>query len=260
MDSVNRTLYIPLYGKAVVSRKEIIIHDPKAENICDSCGLNLSGSAGSKWLAYFMAMRAAVYDEWVREKLHMLNNPIVIHIGCGLDSRVERVGGSYMWYDVDFPEVIEERKKFYTETEFYHMLGANAAADDWIKQLPDAENAAVVMEGVCMYLETGDIIRLFERLKGKFPQVALLADFYTSFGVKASKYKNPVNQVGVTTLYGIDDPHCLESDTGLAFKTEHNMTPEKMTEQLGGAEKIFFKTMFAGKTAKKIYRMYEYGG
>lgn len=260
MDSVNRTLYIPLYGKAFVSRKGIIIHDPKAENICSSCGLEMSGSAGSKWLAYYMAMRAAVYDTWLTEKLQHLDKPVVIHIGCGLDSRVERVKGSCIWYDVDFPEVIEERKKFYSETENYHMIGANAAKDDWTERISDAENAVVVMEGVCMYIETPDIIRLFERLKGKFPKVSLLADFYTTFGVKASKYKNPVNQVGVTELHGIDDPHCLETDAGLAFKAEHDMTPAEMTEQLDGFERFFFNTMFAGKAAKKIYRLYEYGG
>ena len=30
-------------------------------------------------------------------------------------------------------------------------------------------------------------------------------DVYTEFGVRASKFKNPVNDVGVTKLYGIDD-------------------------------------------------------
>ena len=31
MDSVNKTLYIPLYGKALVSRKDLFLHDPRAE-------------------------------------------------------------------------------------------------------------------------------------------------------------------------------------------------------------------------------------
>ena len=33
MDGVNRTLYIPLYGKAAVSRKGIVLHDPRAKKI-----------------------------------------------------------------------------------------------------------------------------------------------------------------------------------------------------------------------------------
>ena len=37
----------------------------------------------------------------------------VIHIGCGMDSRVLRAGENCsMWYDVDFPEVIEERRRY----------------------------------------------------------------------------------------------------------------------------------------------------
>ena len=33
MDNVNRTLYIPLYGKALVSRRGILLEDAKAEAI-----------------------------------------------------------------------------------------------------------------------------------------------------------------------------------------------------------------------------------
>ena len=33
MNNVNKTLYIPLYGKAYVSRQGILLHDPKAEAI-----------------------------------------------------------------------------------------------------------------------------------------------------------------------------------------------------------------------------------
>ena len=33
MNSVNKTLYIPLYGKAYVSKKGIILKDSKAEEI-----------------------------------------------------------------------------------------------------------------------------------------------------------------------------------------------------------------------------------
>ena len=52
MDSVNKTLYIPLYGKAYVSRKGIILSDPKAEEIWQAEGFTLKGTSASKWLAY----------------------------------------------------------------------------------------------------------------------------------------------------------------------------------------------------------------
>ena len=36
MDNVNKTMYIPLYGKALVSGRGILLEDPKAESICSS--------------------------------------------------------------------------------------------------------------------------------------------------------------------------------------------------------------------------------
>ena len=41
MDSVNKTLYIPLYGKALVSREGLFLHDPKAEEIWTKEGFPL---------------------------------------------------------------------------------------------------------------------------------------------------------------------------------------------------------------------------
>ena len=67
MDSVNKTLYIPLYGKSYVSKKGIILKDPKAEEIWAAEGFPLKGKSKSKWLAYYMGMRSAVFDRWVAE-------------------------------------------------------------------------------------------------------------------------------------------------------------------------------------------------
>ena len=62
MNSVNKTLYIPLYGKAYVSRKGLFLEDKKAEEIWNAEGFMLRGKAKSKWLAYYMGIRAAVFD------------------------------------------------------------------------------------------------------------------------------------------------------------------------------------------------------
>ena len=88
MDNVNNTLYIPLYGKAMLSKKGIIIRDRKAEQIWAEEGFPLKGKSRSKWLAYFMAMRAAVFDRWLKEEMEKDKTAVVLHIGCGMDSRI----------------------------------------------------------------------------------------------------------------------------------------------------------------------------
>ena len=256
MDSVNRTLYIPLYGKSFVSRRGMILKDPKAEEIWAAEGFPLKGKAASKWLCLYMGMRAAVFDRWVEKRLEEMPSAAVLHLGCGLDSRCLRVGnGRNPWYDVDFPQVMEERKKYFTDSDCYHMVAADVRELDFATVSGDS--AIVVMEGISMYLKREELLQLLARLRERFSQVALLVDCYTTFSAKASKYKNPINEVGVTEAYGVDDPKELE-DGGLSFVCQHDMTPAALIDQLQGTEKLIFQKLYAGSVAKKMYRMYEF--
>lgn len=260
MDGVNKTLYIPLYGKAYVSKKGIILEDKKAEEIWSKEQFPLRGKSKSKWLAYYMGMRSGVFDKWVKDELAKSGESIVLHIGCGMDSRAERIGDiSGQWYDVDFSEVIKERKKYYQESDRYHMLAADARKTEWIQEIP-GKDAIVVLEGISMYFKCEEMQRLLKALMVHFNHVKVLLDCYTIKAAKASKYKNPINDVGVTTVYGIDDPHVFEENTGLVYVREHNMTPEEMIGQLEGLERTVFKHVFSGRISKAMYRMYEYKG
>lgn len=257
MDSVNKTLYIPLYGKAYVSRKGLILKDTKAEALWAAEGFPLKGKSASKWLAYYMGMRSAVFDRWTMEKVREDPKATVLHIGCGLDNRVGRVAaGESLWYDVDFPEVIDQRKKHYQETAVYKMYAADAREPEWLELIP-GDAAVVILEGISMYLKPEELANLFAAFANRFSTVKILMDSYTEFAAKASKFKNPIHDVGVTEVYGFDDPETLEK-TGVQFVSEWDMTPEEMIGQLQGMEKLIFRKLYAGKMSRKLYRMYEF--
>ncbi len=261
MKNISKTLYIPLYGKALVSRKGIILHDPMAENIWQADGFPLRGKAKSKWLAYYMGMRSRVFDRWTEERMAGCSGAVVLHIGCGLDSRAFRLADArtgHLWYDVDFPDVIGERRRHFSGDDGYRMLAADAQQTGWIDELPQASAAIVVMEGVSMYLEPDALRSLLVALKNRFPRLHVLMDCYTSFGVKASRYKNPINSVGVTLTYGLDEPEKLAENTSLTYLQELSMTPEDLIAQLGKLEGRIFRKLFAGGFASRIYRMYEF--
>lgn len=259
MNGVNKTLYIPLYGKAYVSKKGIILKDAKAEEIWAAEGFELKGKSKSKWLAYYMGMRSAVFDTWLKAQMANDKDAVVLHIGCGMDGRVLRVGTmGHAWFDVDFPEVINERKSYYQENDEYRMIESDARENAWLTSLPEDANAIVVMEGVSMYFRPEELQALLRDLCGHFKQTKVLMDCYTTFAAKASKYKNPINDVGVTTVYGIDEPKILEDGTGLLFVKEHEMTPASLIDELTGLEKAVFKRVFGGSVSKKMYRLYEY--
>lgn len=258
MNNVNKTLYIPLYGKSYVSKKGLFLDDKKAEEIWDAEGFSLHGKSKSKWLAYYMGIRSAVFDEWLKRQMTVLPDAVILHIGCGMDSRITRVGTAHhKWYDVDFPEVIEERKRYFTESADYRMLAGDARECTWLAAISETKAAIVVMEGVSMYLTVGEMRKLTGCLGGHFEKTVLLADCYTSFAAKMSKYRNPINDVGVTEVYGTDDPETFSS-TELVFAEEHTMIPQKYIDELKGLERFVFAKLYAGDFSKKLYRLFEY--
>ena len=255
MDSVNKTLYIPLRGKAYVSGLGILLSDPDAEAIWTAAGFPLKGKAASKWLAYSMGIRAAVFDRWLAHQLEEMPDATVLHLGCGLDSRCRRVKTEATWFDVDFPAVMEERKRYFSETEHYRMVGCDLR-EDFLRDIPGGK-AIVVMEGVSMYLNARERLELLQKLTRHFSQIRLLKDSYTVFAAKATKYKNPINEVGVTQVHGFDDPRDLECGN-LAFFMEHDMNPEDLVLQLPKRDQNIFRLVYGGKLAEKICRLYEY--
>ena len=258
MNSVNKTLYIPLYGKSYVSQKNLFLYDKKAEEIWKKEGFALKGKSKSKWLAYYMGIRSRVYDDWLNEKMKEFEGASIIHIGCGLDSRNIRVGtNNHKWYDVDFLEVIEERRRYFNETDEYKMIAADIRNSSWIKDIEDNKTAIIVMEGVSMYLTPNEMKKLINDLCNHFENFVFLLDFYSIFAAKMSKYKNPINNVGVNKVYGIDDPKSYEKE-GFIFVKEHDMTPKKYIDELKGFEKFIFSKLYAGGFSKKLYRLYEY--
>lgn len=258
MDSVNKTLYIPLYGKSYVSKKGIILKDKKAEEIWEKEQFKLKGKSKSKWLSYYMGIRASVFDEWIKEQMIKYPEAVVVHIGCGLDSRVLRVGtNNHKWYDVDFPDVIAERRKYYSEDECYKMIDGDARESGWLTNIPYNKHAILVLEGISMYLTNSELKKLISNIGNHFESVNLLMDCYSMFAAKMSKYKNPVKDVGVTQVYGLDNPK-LVVDSNVFFKKEHEMTPIKYIEELEGLEKFIFKRLYAGNLSKKLYKLYEF--
>lgn len=258
MNSVIKTLYIPLHGKSYVSKKGIFLDDKKAEEIWEAEGFALKGKSKSKWLSYYMGVRSAVFDEWVKKQMADVQDAVVIHIGCGMDSRVLRVGTvNQKWYDVDFAEVIEERKRYYAESDNYKMIAGDARDCVWLTAIKEKEAAIVVMEGVSMYLTVDEMQNLADSLCAHFENLTLLVDAYTSFAAKTSKRRNPINDVGVIEVYGIDNPQAYQSEE-LVFVKEHTMIPQKYIDELKGFERFIFAKLYAGGLSKKLYRLFEY--
>ena len=171
LNNESKTLFIPLYGKAMMSKNNLFINDPKAEEIISKVKFNFEDLKQSKWLSMYMALRAKIIDEICNRYITQNPNTTVIHLGCGLDSRCLRVDNNNIsWYDIDFQSVIDLRKQFYKETEKYKMIGKSVTDLSWLDEIDlDNQSVLIVAEGYDYYIDDGfsgtDFSRpAFERL------------------------------------------------------------------------------------------------
>ncbi len=256
MTNESKTLFIPLYGKALMS-KEGFIEDKTAEKIVDSEAESLKNTDTSRKLAIYMAMRALQYDEIAEE--FAKNNPesIVIHLACGLDGRINRVKVKVkMWYDLDFPEVIQLRRKYYSENGHYTMLSSSVTDFGWLEKIDySGENVLIIAEGLSMYLSENDMKGLTENFRKKFRKCTFVFDAYSPFAAKMSKYKNPINAVNARIDFAMDNPKILENEN-VKCTLNSDIIQKKYVDRLKGIDKIRFK--FMGGAGKNLYRIFGY--
>lgn len=261
MTNESKTLFIPLYGKAMMSR-EGFFEDKTAENIVSSCGYDFSDVDRSKKLAIYMAMRAMQYDELTEQFLGRYGDSIVIHLGCGLDSRCRRVKSSpKCWYDLDFPDVIELRRGYYSDSDTYKMISSSVTDLSWLDKIEyNGERVLVIAEGLSMYLTEDEVVSLVNALGERFgneKKVNLLMDAYSDKAAKLSKYKNPINKVDAQISFSMSDPSLLENrcDNARCVLDKDIILP-KYIDRLTGVYKTRFR--FMGRFGKSFYRIYGY--
>ncbi len=258
MTNESKTLFIPLYGKAIMSR-EGFFEDETAEAIASTEFDNIKTVDTSRKLAIYMAMRAMQYDEYAENFAEENPESIIIHIGCGLDSRINRVKAKpKMWYDLDFPDVVVLRKNYFTEGDNYKMLSSSVTDTDWIKTIPhNGEKVLVIAEGLSMYLSEKDMIKLLTALKAHFRKITFIFDAYSHFAAKMSKYKNPINAVDAKIDFAMDDPTVLEKAvSGAECIINNDIILKRYVERLKGIDRVRFK--FMGSAGKNMYRIFGY--
>ena len=254
----SKTLFIPLLGKALMSKDNLFLNDPKAEEIISKLDYSLNFLEQSKWLSMYMSLRASIMDELTNKYLSRHKDTVVIHLGCGLDSRCLRVNQKfYKWYDIDFENVIDMRRNFYNENNNYKMIGSSIVDFKWLNEIENKDNVLIVAEGVTMYLSSDEIKELLANLNRKFGNCHLLFDAYSRRGVKASKIKNPVNQVGAQIKYGFNNgSEFLAMNDNLEHYKTHLI--KKKENNLTGLTKFIFNHLYCGKFSQTIYKIYEF--
>jgi methyltransferase (TIGR00027 family) len=178
LGGVPETLMIPLAMRAAESRRaDAIIRDPTAERIVTAVDYDFAPLAGAWMTQADVAVRTEIIDEIVKAMLAQHPRLVVANLGAGLDGRFDRLDdGRVRWFDIDLPEVIDLRRRFFTESDRRRFIPRSLLDFAWIDDLarqPD-EHVLMIAEGVLHYFPEHDVRGLMNQIADRLPGADLV--------------------------------------------------------------------------------------
>ncbi len=204
------TMLATLYGRALDARSpHPVLGDAAADRAVAALDHDWSRVGVRPRDALIIAMRAKLLDRWTREFLARHPDAVVLHLGCGLDSRFERVapGPGVLWLDVDRPEVVALHGQVFPESPGRRTVAASVLDPSWLAGVPRDRPAFVVAEGLTMYLPATAGPALLRRLVAHLRSGGMAFDSYSRPGVRLSRAMPVLRRAGARLDWGIDDPH-----------------------------------------------------
>jgi O-methyltransferase involved in polyketide biosynthesis len=252
------TLLATLYGRALDARKpRPILGDTMAAEVVERMDFDFTKTGMRKGDDAAVALRARHIDGWVRDYLAAYPTATVLHIGCGLDSRVFRIDSRAPWFDVDYPDVIELRHELYPAREGYTMIGSSVTDPAWLEQVPADGPVLVVAEGLTMYLTEADGKALIARIVRRFPSGQFVFDGLSRRGIKMQKLNKPVQVAKATVSWGMDSGAELEAiDPRLRCVTALSAMDLDGYEELKPAYRLLVRLMKRFESMKNMAVFY----
>ena len=231
LDGVANTLYVPLYARIYVSKKfPEYFYDEMALKIEEKF---TSGISKGSFEYTNMASVARYYNmdkmiiKFIKE--HKICNIVIL--GIGLETTYDRITqkcglGEVNYYGIDLPEVIEIRKKYFTERKQETLIAGDMFEMEWKDEIDTSISTLLIVSGVFQYFFEDKIIEFIKNLKKEFPYGELIFDTTTKNGLKFTNWF--IKRTG--------NPEAL-----MHFYIEDSVSFSKKTDTILVEELILFK-------------------
>jgi O-methyltransferase involved in polyketide biosynthesis len=170
LGQVQETLLFPLYARAAETRrKHPILEDRKAAEMVDSIDWDFQ-RFNQRTRVLACTVRSAMFDEWIKEFLRRHPEGTVIEIGAGLNTRFERLdNGRLHWFDLDLPDAVELRRKFFADTARRMTLAGSVLDTEWMAAVRHSPGPYFfVAEAVFVYLRERQVRAALAQIAGNF--------------------------------------------------------------------------------------------
>jgi O-methyltransferase involved in polyketide biosynthesis len=258
LGTVPETLLVPLYARAVESRrKHPILHDSRAIEMVDSIDWDFQ-RFNQRLRVIACTLRSALFDEWVKGFLRSHPEGTVVEIGSGLNTRFERLdNGRLHWFDLDLPEVIELRRKFFADNERRTTLAGSVLDPDWIATVRQSPGPYFfVAEAVFVYLKEQEVKAALAQIAENFPSASIAFDTTSRRAVNGGNKDHARRNLDARFAWACDDPREIESwNIGLRLVESLVDVPEPLKSRLSWRVRTSLRVI--RKLFPKLMRVYQ---
>jgi O-methyltransferase involved in polyketide biosynthesis len=217
-DNVADTLFIPLYMRCLETRRaDRVINDPMSCELVERLDYDFSRYEKSPRSQLGVAVRIRRFDQAVADFIETHDDPVVVSVGAGLDTRFQRVyKGKGVFYELDLPEVIELRRQLLPESENNPYMAGSMFETGWIDEIKGKHPGAsfiVVAEGVFLYFEEHEIKPLITAIAERFGHGEMHFDVSSPWGVRNSQRHETVKKTNAAFKWGVKGDRDLEAWT-----------------------------------------------
>jgi O-methyltransferase involved in polyketide biosynthesis len=181
LGQVQETLLVPLYARALDSLKQRpVLKDLKAAEIVQSIDWDFKRFKQGKRMVGCI-LRTASFDEYVKGFLSRHPQGTVVEIGAGLNTRFERLdNGVVHWFDLDLPDSVALRRRFFTDSERRATLAASILDSSWIPAVRRSPGPyCFVAEAVFIYFTEPEVKAALAQIVANFPGATIAFDTAT---------------------------------------------------------------------------------
>jgi O-methyltransferase involved in polyketide biosynthesis len=210
LGQVQQTLFFPLLARArETESKRPLLSDPKAVQLVQA--IDFDPATFHTPMRFIVVIRTMIFDWWVRQFLADHPEGTVVELGTGLNTRFERTdNGLVHWIDLDLPDTIELRRRYFADTERRRMLAASLLDEDWLSEVDRLPGPYFfVSDGVLTYLREEEVTGALGRIAARFPDSRLAFDTYPLATFKW-EHKMAAKRGLALWQWPCDDPRTLE--------------------------------------------------
>ncbi|RFU82675.1 class I SAM-dependent methyltransferase [Streptomyces triticagri] len=212
LGAVQETLLIPLYGRAVQTRKRYgMIDDPQAVRMVEEIDYDFSRFDGAKSLLG-ATLRTLLFDVWAKDFLRQHPAGTVVEIGTGLNTRFERLdNGSVRWFDLDLPDAIELRRRYFADTDRRRMLPVSVTDPSWADTVAAGPGPYLLLaEAVLIYLPEDEVKSVFRLIAERLPGSTLALETSAPWMVEHQDQHDVLGDMEARIRWSCADPRDME--------------------------------------------------